>query len=87
MGRGSVELGRLPDTGTLRGDLLAFLKPHSIEHSERKLRVLAGLGSSFSAHSRAAEEASTGIFEPLADVNRKLMRRALDRSEIPRGGY
>src|SRR5262245_38845873 len=34
MSRSSVELDDLPDTGSLRGDLLAVLKPYSKDHSE-----------------------------------------------------
>lgn len=83
MSRISVELDSLPDTKTLRGDLLALMKPYSIENSERKLRVLAGLGSFFSEHQKLAEEATAGIFEPWTDVNRTLMQRAVDRGEIP----
>ncbi|MCF2717300.1 TetR/AcrR family transcriptional regulator [Paenibacillus sp. UKAQ_18] len=47
MNRNHLELDLLPDTGTLRNDLLALLKPQTIEEGERKLRVLAGLGSFF----------------------------------------
>ena len=82
MSHNSVELDRLPDTKTLRGDLLAVLKPYSMEHSERKLRVLSGLGSFFSDHQTLAEQATAGIFEPLTEVNRKLMQRAAERGEI-----
>ena len=82
MSRHSVELNKLPDMGTLRSDLLALLKPYSTENSERKVRVLAGLGSFFSAHQKLAEEAIAGIFEPWTEVNRKLMRRAAERGEI-----
>ena len=82
MSRNSVELDRLPDTGTLRGDLLSLMKPYSTEYSERKLRVLAKLGSFFSENRKSAEEATAGIFEPLTDVNRTLMQRAIERGEI-----
>ena len=82
MSRNSVELENLPDTGTLRSDLLALLKPYSIEYSERKLRVLAKLGSFFSAHQELADEATAGIFEPWTDVNRRLMQRAVERGEL-----
>lgn len=83
MSRNSVELNRLPDTGTLRGDLLALMKPYSKEYGERKLRVLAKLGSFFSAHQKFALEATAGIFEPWTTVNLALMRRAVERGEIP----
>lgn len=82
MSRNSVELDNLPDTGTLRGDLLAVLKPYSIKYSELKLRVLSGLGSFFSKHKNLAEETTNGIFEPMTDVNRRIMQRAIERGEI-----
>lgn len=43
MNRNHLELESLPDTGTLREDLLVLLKPQSIAEEERKFRVLAGL--------------------------------------------
>ena len=59
------------------------MKPHSLEHSERKLRVLARLGSFFSEHRKVAEEATAGIFGPWTDANRTLMQRAIERGELP----
>lgn len=83
MSRTSVDLDKLPDTGSLRGDLLAVLKPYSKDFGERKLRVLAGLGAFFSDHRKLADEATAGIFEPWTAVNRKLMLRAVERGELP----
>ncbi len=83
MSQNSVELEHLPDTGNLRDDLLTLVKPYSLEFSERKLRVLAKLGSFFSEHRKIAEEASAGIFGPWTDFNRALMQRAIKRGEIP----
>lgn len=85
MSRTSVELDHLPDTGTLRGDLLAVLKPYSTDHSEKKFRVMAGLGSFMSEHPQAAEEALAGIFDPWTAVNRALVQRAIDRGEVSAG--
>lgn len=82
MSRSSIELDKLPDTGSLRDDLLAVLKPYSSGFGERKLRVLSGLGSFFSDHRKFAEEATAGIFEPWIGVNRALMLRAIERGEI-----
>jgi AcrR family transcriptional regulator len=82
MSRSSVDLDRLPDTGSLRGDLLAVLKPYSKDFGERKLRVLSGLGSFFSEHRKFAEEATAGIYEPWIAVNRALMQRAIERGEL-----
>ena len=83
MSKGSVDLELLPDTGTLRNDLLALLKPYSIEYGERKLRVLAKLGSYFSEHPKAAEDVMAGIFDPWTAINRRLMQRAIERGELP----
>ncbi|QSF42826.1 TetR/AcrR family transcriptional regulator [Paenibacillus tianjinensis] len=79
MNRNHLELELLPDTGTLQSDLLALLKPQSLEEGERKLRVLAGLGSFFSQN---PESINGEIFEPWAVVNRELMHRAVCRGEI-----
>lgn len=84
MSKSSVELEQLPDTGSLRDDLYALQKPYSAEHSDRKLKVLGGLGSFFSEHRELAEEATSGIFEPLVKSQQTLMKRAVERKEIPK---
>jgi AcrR family transcriptional regulator len=82
MKRGDIDLANLPDTGTLRGDLVAMIKPHAIEDGERKLRIMAGLMSMLSRDPGLAEAVNAAIVEPRAAVNRVLMRRAADRGEI-----
>lgn len=82
MNRNHLELDNLPDTGTLREDLLMLLKPQSLAEEERKFRVLAGLGS-FLEHPEFAGAGIADIFEPWAAVNRELMKRAISRGEIP----
>ncbi|WP_168120755.1 TetR/AcrR family transcriptional regulator [Paenibacillus sp. HB172176] len=81
MSRNHLELDSLPDSGTLRGDLLTLLKPQSIEEEERKFRVLAGLGS-YLQHPEFAETGISGVFEPWIAANRELMQRAVIRGEI-----
>lgn len=83
MSRNSVEVEKLPDTGSLRDDLLAVLKPYSMEYSERKLKVLAGLGSFSTQHQKLYDEALAGIFGPWTEVNTTLMKRAVERGELP----
>lgn len=82
MKRSQVDLDRLPDTGTLRGDLLALFKPHSIKEGERKLKAMAGLASMLSQHPTLAEAGNAAIVEPWATAHRALMQRAVDRGEI-----
>lgn len=77
-----VDLDRLPDTGTLRGDLLGLFKPSSIEEGERKLKIMAGLSSMLSAHEGFSEAASAAMVDPWAAAHRKMMLRAQARGEI-----
>jgi AcrR family transcriptional regulator len=79
---GDLDPERLPDTGTLRGDLVALIKPHAIEDVERKLKVMAGLMSMLSREPGLAEAVNATIVEPRAEANRILMRRAIERGEI-----
>lgn len=83
MSRSAIELDRLPDTGSLRDDLLAVVKPHSMEYHERKIRVLSGLGSFCTQHQLLYNEALEGIFRPWAAINAALMQRAIDRKDLP----
>ena len=73
----------LPDTGTLRGDLVAMIKPRTIDESERKLRVMAGLMSLIASNPELADTAHAAIVEPRLVVNRLFLQRAIDRGEIP----
>jgi AcrR family transcriptional regulator len=84
MSRGSVETTQLPDTGSLRSDLLAILKPYSAEHNARKLRILTNLGSFQTAHKAFSDEAIHGIFKPWVEMNQKIFYRAQERGEIAR---
>ena len=72
----------MPDTGTLRGDLLALMKPNSLDEAEKKLRIMAGLMSMLASAPELSQAANTAIIEPRVAVNRILMRRAMDRGEI-----
>lgn len=77
-----VDLEHLPDTGSLRGDLLALFKPQSIEEGEHKLKVMAGLASMLTEHQGLAEAVNSAIVEPWAIAHRIFMERAIERGEI-----
>ena len=85
MKKNDIDHAHLPDTGTLRGDLIALIKPDTIEDSERKLRIMAGLMSMLSRDPNLAEAVNKAIVEPRVAVTRVLMRRAADRGEISPG--
>jgi len=78
-----IDYDALPDTGTLRGDLVAMIKPPSIRDSERKMKVMAGIVSMLSGNPELAEAARQALIEPRATANRILFQRAIDRGEIP----
>lgn len=82
MKHAQVGFDQLPDTGTLRGDLLALFKPQSLEEGERRLRVMTGLASMLSEHHGLAEAANSVLIEPWAAAHRIFMQRALERGEI-----
>lgn len=83
MKRSQVDLDQLPDTGTLRGDLLALFKPDTAEEDTRRRKAVGGLASMISHHSAFAELADSALVQPWADAHRTLMQRAVDRGEIP----
>ncbi|AZZ54811.1 TetR/AcrR family transcriptional regulator [Rathayibacter iranicus] len=72
----------LPDTGSLRGDLVALIKPHTIEDAERKLRIMSGVVAMISKAPELADSVRTVIVEPRARANRFLLNRAIARGEI-----
>ncbi|WP_367380873.1 TetR/AcrR family transcriptional regulator [Stenotrophomonas cyclobalanopsidis] len=80
--RTQVDLDALPDTGTLRGDLLALFKPSNVRERDRNMRVMAGLASVLSQHPELAEAGNSAIIEPWVNANLRLMQRALGRGEI-----
>ena len=77
-----IEPSKLPDTGTLRGDLVAMIKPPSIRDGERKLRIMAGLFSMLWRNPELAQATNAAIVEPRVAANRILIQRAIDRGEI-----
>ena len=78
-----IDLAALPDTGTLRGDLIAMIKPPTIRDGERKMKVMAGIVSMLARNPELAETARLALVEPRAAANRILFQRAIDRGEIP----
>jgi len=78
-----VDLAALPDTGSLRGDLVAMIRPPSIRDGERKLKIMAAIVSMISRAPELAEAAREALVEPRAAVNRVFFQRAVDRGEIP----
>lgn len=81
--RSQVDVEHLPDTGTLRGDLLALFKAQTDVEAERRMRAVAGVVSLISHDRSFSDAAHSALVEPWADAHFILMQRAVDRSEIP----
>ena len=82
MKAGELDLEHLPDTGTLRGDLVAMIRPRTIEEGERNLRILGGLFGMIATSPELAAAAHAAIIDPRAAANRFFLRRAIERGEI-----
>lgn len=77
-----LDLASPPDTGTLRGDLVAMVKSPTIREAERKLKVMAGIVSMIARDPELAAAAQAALVEPRAAANRIIFQRAIDRGEI-----
>jgi len=82
---GPIDHDSLPDTGTLRDDLIAMIKAPTLKDAEQKLKVMAGLVSMLSRNPELADAATAAIVEPRASANRFIMRRAQERGEVSPG--
>ena len=77
-----LDLDKLPDTGTLRGDLVAMVKSPTLKEGEHKLKVMAGIVSMIARDPGLAEAAREALVEPRAAANRVFFQRAIARGEI-----
>ena len=82
MKRNMVNLGQLPNTGTLRGDLLGLFRPQSLEEAEHRLKIMAGLTTMLSQNRDFAEAVNSAVVDPWKQAYRILMKRALERGEL-----
>jgi AcrR family transcriptional regulator len=83
MKNADLDFDHLPDTGNLRGDLVAMIKPHSIDDAQKKIHVMAGIVSMISKHPELTDSLYAIMVEPRARVNRFFLNRAIERGEIP----
>jgi AcrR family transcriptional regulator len=83
MKNSTIDYANLPDTGTLRGDLVAMIKPMTITDSQKKLKVMAGLVSLLARNPELADIANQVIMAPRIELNMFFLHRAIERGEIP----
>jgi len=85
MSRGDVALEHLPDTGSLRGDMTAMIRPFGDEQQQVRIQAVVGLLALAGADERLAGAAVGAGIGPWIEAGRLLMQRAVDRGEFPPG--
>lgn len=82
MKNSSIDYANLPDTGSLRGDLIAMMKPMTIRENEKKLKVMSGVVSLIARNPELADVVRQVIVTPRVELNLFFMKRAIERGEI-----
>lgn len=79
---GVADADHLPDTGTLRGDLVAMIQPFDAEQQRIRIQAMTGLLALARSDERLAEAATGAGLGPWIALNRALLARAVDRGEF-----
>ncbi|MCA9864357.1 MAG: TetR/AcrR family transcriptional regulator [Thermomicrobiales bacterium] len=87
MSRGMVDRDHLPDTGTLRGDLIALIRPQSVVEGEYRIKVMGGLGALLAQDPGLADAVNGAANEPWVEAHEVLIRRAIARGEYAEPEY
>lgn len=80
---GEVDVTALPDTGSLREDLLAFVRPQTPEQDARRIGILGDLAALSRREPMIAQRAVEAAVDPWIELLRHLISRAMDRREFP----
>ena len=86
LSQGDVDAARLPDTGTLRGDMVAMIRPFDDEQQQVRIQAMVSLLAVAHADHRLAEVTTSAGLRPWIDAIGQLIRRAVDRGEYPPPG-
>ena len=84
-GQKGIIMANLPDTGSLRGDLLALAATGSTKENRKKLQLMAGLISALPHHPDLASIVQDQLVAPRTAQMRDLFERAASRGEITPG--
>lgn len=84
LSQADVDPGHLPDTGSLREDLVAMVLPQTEQEQHHRMRVLAGVASlSLTEEPRLADAAAGAGVGPWVRAIETVLQRAVDRGEHP----
>ncbi|WP_037181141.1 TetR/AcrR family transcriptional regulator [Rhodococcoides fascians] len=77
-----VDVDELPDTGTLRGDLKALMRPEAFDSGNKQLKIMSAVASMLAAQDDPELAASISGTNPWIAANRIMIERAVARAEI-----
>jgi AcrR family transcriptional regulator len=80
---GDAGAGHLPDTGTLRGDLTAMIRPFDDEQQQVRIRAVTALLLVANADERLSGAVAGAGIGPWVEAGRVIIQRAVDRGEYP----
>ena len=80
--RGAADLPAIPDTGTLRGDLLALLRHANTDHNPMAALVSSMLGSYFNKTGPTPAELRDAFLSQRGSVVEQVVNRAVKRGEV-----
>ena len=84
LSRVDVNLDRLPDTGSLRGDMVAMILPQTDAEEQFRMKAMAGVAAlTFTEEPRLAEVATDASVGPWVAAIETLLQRAVNRGEYP----
>ena len=81
LSRDDVDLEHLPDTGNLRDDMVAMIRPFDDHQQQIHIQAVVGLLTMTRVDERLAKVATGSGIGPWIEVNRILIQRAVDRGE------
>ncbi|MFT2689861.1 TetR/AcrR family transcriptional regulator [Clavibacter zhangzhiyongii] len=79
---GPPEAAALPDTGSLRGDLVAVVDSAWLGGPDRRTALFAGLAPAMRGSERLAAAIRAEVTEPYVAVYGRLLARAIERGEV-----
>jgi AcrR family transcriptional regulator len=81
-GRGFQQTLEIPDTGSLRGDLIEFMNLANGSRAQKGLVLVTRLGAFYSDTGANLTDLRSGLMQVRSDAIDHMLRRAADRGEI-----
>ena len=80
--RRELDVDELPDTGTVRGDLTALIRPAALDDGNRPLKIMSAVASIRAAQDDPEVTRQLSGTNPWIKANRIVIERAIARDEV-----